>query len=379
MPSSTDYHSVPTNEEDFHLDEQKRRKSRSILATVMLAICIFSFVLQTEVAQYVQQTTNYQKPYLILYIGHSCYLFMIPFQFIAECIGRWPSKPTTFLSHVKDTATHCTKELVQSFGEIETRMHGSARNSNKAWFAIRTSTWLALLITIPAYLWYVSVNLTTMSNLTAIYNTACVFAYVFSILMLNDRLVPFKIGAVMMCMTGVFIMAYWTPEHLSDDDSLDKQIYSPYGILVAVFGAGAYGFYEVYYKKYATPSRPSILFANTVTGIIGCVTLLLLWIPLPLLHLSGYEVFEMPDKETFWCIMGISAMSVVYNATFMCVIALVNPVFAAVGVMLTVPAVAVTDVLVTGVMVTTNTIVGSVFILIGFLILSREIDHKQIS
>ncbi|KAG1225955.1 hypothetical protein G6F68_019827 [Rhizopus microsporus] len=65
-------------------------------------------------------------------------------------------------------------------------------------------------------------------------------------------------------------------------------------------------------------------------------------------------------------------MSVIYNATFMVIIALVNPVFAAVGVMLTVPAVAITDVLVTGVMVSSSTIVGSLLILVGFYILNRQ-------
>lgn len=61
----------------------------------------------------------------------------------------------------------------------------------------------------------------------------------------------------------------------------------------------------------------------------------------------------------------------------MAVIALVNPVFAAVGVMLTVPAVAITDVLVTGVMVPSSTIVGSFLILAGFIILNRHVGNEE--
>ena len=89
------------------------------------------------------------------------------------------------------------------------------------------------------------------------------------------------------------------------------------------------------------------------------------------------ETFELPDLETFGYILAIASMSVIYNATFMAVIALVNPVFAAVGVMLTIPAVAVTDVLITGVMVPLPTIFGSLFILVGFVILNKQVGIEE--
>ncbi|KAL0093413.1 hypothetical protein F4703DRAFT_1272114 [Phycomyces blakesleeanus] len=366
----TSYHAVPINDRS-ESPASFKTKSRSVIATVMLTICIVSFVLQTELAQYVQQTTDYQKPYFILYVSHSCYIFMIPIQFLAECIGRgWPTKPSAALGHVIETAGHCKNELAQSLLELQGRVKGeNTTNRLSIRFIISTGLWLAILLTLPAYLWYVSVNLTSMSNLTAIYNTGCFFAYVFSVWLLHDRLMATKIAAILLCMIGVFLMAFWTP---GDQPAQSQTL----GISVAVLGAALYGFYEVYYKKYASPSQASVLFANTVTGAIGIITLLILWIPLPVLHFSGYETFELPDLETFVYILGIASMSVVYNATFMCVIALVNPVFAAVGVMLTVPAVAVTDVLVTGVMVPGSTLVGSILILIGFYILNRQVKNE---
>jgi hypothetical protein len=61
------YHTVPVDEESrTNSPTFEPRKSRSMLATVMLTICIITFVLQTELAQYVQKTTNYSKPYFIL-------------------------------------------------------------------------------------------------------------------------------------------------------------------------------------------------------------------------------------------------------------------------------------------------------------------------
>jgi drug/metabolite transporter (DMT)-like permease len=165
-------------------------------------------------------------------------------------------------------------------------------------------------------------------------------------------------------------MALWSSE---DTDNR----HNPMGIPLAVAGAVAYGYYEVFYKQYASPPKATILFANVITGFIGIASLLVLWIPIPILHFSGYEVFQLPSWTTLGYIFGIAVTGVMYNAGFMCVIALINPVFAAVGIMLTIPAVAVVDVLVTGVMVPPSTIIGSVCILLGFFALSYELSKEE--
>ncbi|GAA5809900.1 hypothetical protein MFLAVUS_003315 [Mucor flavus] len=380
----TSYQTVSVDEQSPTSPTFKPRKSKSVLATVMLAICIISFVLQTELAQYVQKTTSYSKPYFILYVSHSCYAFMLPLQLIAEYIqlhyfNAKSKKGRTISQNIVETINNSKSSINNSIVELQYRVQGN--HVFPLGFIVRTCLSLSVLLTLPAYIWYLSVNLTSMSNLTAIYNTGCFFAYLFSILMLHDRIVAAKVGAVLLCMVGVLAMACWPLPGDTDGgngDDTNQSIGKEWiGIAVASFGAATYGFYEVYYKKFAAPSQPTILFANAVTGTIGIVTFLVFWIPFPILHFTGIEIFELPDLTTFKYILGIASMSVIYNATFMAVIALVNPVFAAVGVMLTVPAVAITDVLVTGVMVPTSTIIGSIFILTGFVILNKQVGKEE--
>ncbi len=64
----TSYYTVPIEEEqeEENFVQTKEKASQTTLATVMLTVCIIAFVLQTELAQYVQKTTNYSKPYFIL-------------------------------------------------------------------------------------------------------------------------------------------------------------------------------------------------------------------------------------------------------------------------------------------------------------------------
>lgn len=218
-----------------------------------------------------------------------------------------------------------------------------------------------------------------MANLTAIYNTSCFFAYAFSIALLGERVVIPKVAAVIFCIAGVSIISLWKS---SGGDSMNFSYLSsstiPFlGNVVATLGAASYGFYEVFYKKYASPPTASALFANTITGLIGFATLLFLWVPLPLLHLTGIEIFSLPSPRTFAYILLIASMGVFFNASFMCVIAMTSPVFAAVAIMLTIPAVAIVDVFVTGRGVPASTIVGSGLILVGFVLLCVELRKEK--
>ncbi|KAI8068300.1 hypothetical protein BC940DRAFT_299632 [Gongronella butleri] len=391
MSSAATYHALPLNEQGT---VQVRTYSKSFIASVMLTICIISFVLQTELAQYVQKTSSYHKPYFILYIGHCFYIVMAPLQFVLELLRtRWlvrqqQEKPS-WHRQVQDTWAYCIKHVKHSLLALEANVAGNdellAASSaplpaSTARFGIFTLLVLSVLFTIPAYLWYVSVNLVSMATLTVVFNSGCFWAYLFSIWMLGDRVLASKMVAVALAILGVVIMSFEQDTGANmgaETRDLTSSLSSFMGILVSVASAVSYGYYEVHYKKYATPPDASVLFANVTTAGIGLMTLLVLWIPIPILHATGLEPFELPDLRTFSLILAIGSMSVVYNASVMCVIALVSPVFAAVGVMLTIPAVAVIDTLVTGVMITWKTILGSTFILVGFYILNRQITKEE--
>jgi drug/metabolite transporter (DMT)-like permease len=296
-------------------------------------------------------------------------MIIIPFQLMIEFAKRYTTH--TSVDELMQQTIQGWKETVQS-SILELTNTTVPNDRHHRSVLSRTSLKLAILLCIPSYLWYLSVNLTTASNLTAIYNTSCLSAYVFAILMLHERVVPSKMGAIVLCMVGVVAMAFWPQE-----EKTFAAASGALGIVTATIGAVSVGFYEVYYKKYASPKRPTLLFANTLSGGIGVATFFVLWIPIPLLHFADIEHFQWPDLHTILSIFAIALSSMIYNATCMAVIALIGPVFAAVGVMLTIPAVAITDVFVTGNMVPASTIVGSLFILAGFVVLNRKV-HEEV-
>ena len=129
------------------------------------------------------------------------------------------------------------------------------------------------------------------------------------------------------------------------------------GDMLTLVASVLYGLYQVLYKKYiALPFDPELtaesghyqsllgsanntldeetatilraddivypppfgLHPNLITATIGLCTLLLFWIPIPLLHYYQIETFRLPPNgRTLLAIAGIAASGVVFNAGLM--------------------------------------------------------------
>lgn len=198
-------------------------------------------------------------------------------------------------------------------------------------YLVRTTAFITSALTIAGGAWYVAVSMTTASDLTAIYNCSAFFAYAFSVPMLKEKVRLSKVLAVGVAIIGVLIVAYGdtepgksgnksgggtggkTGDNTEHNDDTDQR---GLGNLVIGVGSILYGFYEVLYKKYACPPAEtspgrSMIFANFFGTLIGLFTLLVLWIPLPILHVTGIERFEFPNPQAASMLM----ISVFANAS----------------------------------------------------------------
>jgi len=263
---------------------------------------------------------------------------------------------------------------------------------------LRTTALVTCSLTVAGGSWYVAVNLTSPSDLTAIYNCSAFFAYAFSVPLLNEKLRWDKSCAVLVAIIGVLVVAY--------GDGATTPIPPPAGAegagaalaakgteaknrllgnLIIGIGSVLYGFYEVLYKRLACPPSGTspgrgMIFANTFGSLIGAFTLLVLWIPLPLLHYSGLEPFALPRGEAAW-MLGISVLSnAVFSGSFLVLISLTSPVLSSVAALLTIFLVALTDWAVTGVPLHAAAAMGGGLIVVAFGVLSwstwREIKEE---
>ncbi|GHJ85345.1 hypothetical protein NliqN6_1747 [Naganishia liquefaciens] len=128
-------------------------------------------------------------------------------------------------------------------------------------------------------------------------------------------------------------------------------------------------------------SLPLALHANFLTSLIGAATLLLFWIPIPFLHLTGLEEFELPHGN-FALLATICTMGATYNAGFMCLIGLLGPVTASVANLLAIGLVALIDAVYLARAIPFWTLCGASLVAGGFAVLlyqgEGEVDHDSI-
>lgn len=263
-------------------------------------------------------------------------------------------------------------------------------------YMIRKTAIVTCALTIAGGSWYVAVNMTSPSDLTAIYNCSAFFAYAFSVPLLKEKLRLDKSFAVLVAIVGVLIVAYGdaTPtKHGGKSGGSvgggdpDKEASNRLaGNLIIGVGSVLYGFYEVLYKKLACPPEGTspgrgMIFANTFGSLIGCFTLFVLWIPLPILHMTGLEIFELPRGEAAWTMLVSVFANATFSGSFLVLISLTSPVLSSVAALLTIFLVAIVDWVWAGTRLAPAAIVGGLLIIAAFLLLSwstyKEMSEEQ--
>jgi drug/metabolite transporter (DMT)-like permease len=321
------------------------------------------------------------------YFTHGSWSLLWPFQLLVLRLQKWHMPWETFWRR--------HKFLVRTTAQmVETQQLDIPRNQHSPIpYFIKMTSFVTCALTVAGGSWYVAVNMTSPSDLTAIYNCSAFFAYVFSVPMLREKLRFDKSFAVLVAIVGVLVVAYGdasptkhggksggavggTPKNPANDNKDASEAKNRLlGNIIIGVGSVLYGFYEVLYKKLACPPEGTspgrgMIFANTFGSLIGCFTLFVLWIPLPILHYTGLEPFELPRGEAAWML----AISVLANATFsgsfLVLISLTSPVLSSVAALLTIFIVAITDWALTGVPLAPAAVVGGLLIIGAFLLLS---------
>lgn len=362
-------------------------------AAFFLLLSLISFVVQTETAVYIQHELKWNKHYCMLWLTHSSWSLLWPFQLLIIRIQKrklaWPAFWRRHKYLMRTTA-----QMVRSQD-----LHLTPTSTSKSpWpYMFKATAFITTFLTVAGGSWYVAIDMTSPSDLTAIYNCSAFFAYVFSIWLLNDRLRFDKMFSVGLAIVGVLVVAYGdtgdtkAPGH-SGGAAGGKPGGSAapnnrlLGNLIIGVGSVMYGLYEVLYKKYACPPEGtspgrSMVFANGFGSLIGIFTVAVLWIPLPILHFTNIEPFELPRGKTAG-LLAISTLSnAVFSGSFLVLMSLTSPVLSSVAALLTIFLVAIVDWLLTGKPLSGAAIAGGSLIIVAFLLLSwatyREMDEER--
>ena len=357
-----------------YVDAKSATRTKYIYASFFLGVCLVSFVVQTETAVYIQRTLGWKKAYCMLWLTHGSWSLLWPAQLLILRIQKRKLSWQTFWRRHK-AQLKTTAQMIQ---QQELHLTTSATHVSPISYILRTTVLVASALTVAGVSWYVAVDLTTPSDLTAIYNCSAFFAYVFSIMLLHDKLRLDKGLAVIIAIVGVLVVVYGDSKDTKaagphggaahgapqqgggdddsgggiDDDSTDSAaaegVSRTVGNLVIGLGSVLYGLYEVLYKKWACPPEGTspgrgMVFANFFGSLIGLFTLSVLWIPLPILHITGIEPFELPRGQAAGLLFISTVSNAVFSGAFLVLMSLTSPVLGSVAALLTIFLVAITD------------------------------------
>lgn len=146
---------------------------RTVGAGGIFIIVLIAFTVQTELAQYVQQTLEYRKPYTLLYLTHSGYAIILPIHlFVMKLMGIQiePALSTLrgILRHQFASEVDLPNSTLQPPSSrmrrlIDTNLRRQGRKEWKFRLGL-TVLKLTFLIAIPSLTWYSAVPLTSMTG-----------------------------------------------------------------------------------------------------------------------------------------------------------------------------------------------------------------------
>ncbi|KAL8429670.1 hypothetical protein ACSSS7_006445 [Eimeria intestinalis] len=142
------------------------------------------------------------------------------------------------------------------------------------------------LYLLQGWFWSIAVGSTGMSvcSVTAIYSTNSLFVFLFTSLIYKEGADDFiQIIALILATVGVALIAY--------DSQGEPQ--STNGVVLSICSSATYGLFEVLYKMYLLQNRSNhpLTFVFFVSGVMGALSLLFMWVPIPLLHALDWETF----------------------------------------------------------------------------------------
>ncbi|KAI0133985.1 hypothetical protein BJ170DRAFT_608186 [Xylariales sp. AK1849] len=391
-PTSSSHDTPPVHRPTFSRRSTMRSRSpdtqmkmaarkKYTLAAVFLVVSLISFCIQTELAAYVQQELGWNKAYCMLYLTHGSWSLLWPAQLLILRVQKWNMPWATFWRrHVYICRSTAHMVRIQ-----ELDVSRPISNTSPWPYLIKTTAFITSALTVAGLSWYLAVDMTTPSDLTAIYNCSAFFAYAFSVPLLKEKLRLDKSLAVAIAIVGVMIIAYGDTK---EDDGTGKP--GPeagtrfLGNLIIGAGSVLYGLYEVLYKRWACPpegvsANRGMIFANTFGSCIGLFTLTVLWIPLPFLHILGWETFELPTGETALYLWVSVVMNATFAGSFLVLISLTSPVLSSVAALLTIFIVAIVDVWRTGKGMSLAAISGGVMIIVAFGMLSWSTYREMVA
>ncbi len=371
---------------------------------VLFILSLASFVLQTELTSILFIKYEYNDPFFVMLLTHSCWWLLWPIQFLSVAIyktlkryrlhkkgqnllhgKRWKGFRRAFTSSIKTqhrnvahtaelTAANNHPNYINEFPDRGFRRYVDFLRSGALFHLFKSALLLCLVLNVAGGTWFVAMKLSTGADVTAIYNCSAFAAYCFSIPILHDTFSWVKMSSVLTAISGVMIVAYGGQQ---TGDETQEYPHRLSGNLIILVGAILYGLYEVLYKRKCCPpsgivsARREATFSNFIMGLVGINSCALLCTGLLFAHLLGLYSVKIPANASTWWLIWISVFSnAVFSLSFLGLMSLTSPVFSSVSSLLTILLVGFSEWWFRGIALGWYKFFGYCLVMVGFALLT---------
>jgi solute carrier family 35 protein F5 len=221
-----------------------------------------------------------------------------------------------------------------------------------------------------------SYSLTLVTSTTILASTSSIWTLLAGVLVKIERLSSTRILAVVFSVVGVVLVATSNTRRSSEDNPQNDKSNSWVGNLMSLGSAFSYAIYITLLKiKIKDESRVSMML---FFGLVGVFNFLLFWPLFFLFDAIGLEHFSWPSGSRTWILLVLNGLLGTALSEFLWLRAslLTSPLVATVGLSLMTPVVLVFDTFL-GLKLTVGYIIGSLFVVCGFLLVNLSFSLKS--
>lgn len=244
----------------------------------------------------------------------------------------------------------------------------------------RISLEFCILWVLSNYFYNSGLASTTVSSSTVLCNTSSIFVYVFGLCALPGVRFGFlKAGMVLLSFSGIVLI---TISDSSGSSSTDAQASSLKGNLLSLLSAVCYGLYAVVLKRRIPPEEEETFQFSYFLGFVGLFNVVLILPMFPLLHVTGVEVFQWPNRDALWELtLNAIIGTVISDFCWAKSVVLLGPLLTTLGIAMTIPISMVVDSFYDEKKFSWQYFLGSALILTSFLSISwldyRAYKHEE--
>jgi len=373
-----------TNQDDEHIHTPQTNFLKKFLSIFLVCAIAFFMATTAELSQFIV-SDSYKQPYTLVFFNTLFLMISFPIELVVLKISITKKKrgfKSTYTEYDPNESFFQTfKNQFTDIGSLNNNTTTTTTDSNGQLKKGHTfkkvaicSFFLSILFVGLNYIWMSALPMTEVSTSTALYQSATVFVFIFSIFILKEKVTILKTIPVILFIAGVIGITV-ADSRSKTEESEANYPNSTLGDILMIISAALWAVYEVLTTKFFSDANRTVV--NTFIGLVGFFNLLF-GIPMILiLNATGAEPFTFPTVKIFGMLALNGFMGFGLNYLINWGLSITSPLFIRSGELMAIPATLLFDILFKHIFFPLIALPGFILIIAGF-VMSIFLESKTI-